>query len=58
MFKKIYMAMDYFVFPSKYEGLPVTLVEAQISGVQCIISDVITDEVVLTDTITKFCLVA
>lgn len=51
--KDIYMAMDLFVFPSKYEGLPVTLVEAQISGVQCIISDAITNEIVLSDRINK-----
>ncbi|MCH5303731.1 MAG: glycosyltransferase family 1 protein, partial [Ruminococcus sp.] len=41
---KMYMAMDVFVFPSKYEGLPVTLLEAQISGLACVVSDVITKE--------------
>lgn len=43
--EKMYMAMDLFVFPSKYEGLPVTLLEAQISGLPCIVSDKITREV-------------
>ena len=33
---------DIFIFPSFYEGLPVTLIEAQASGVKCIISDTIT----------------
>ena len=41
----MYSAMDIFVFPSKYEGLPVVLLEAQISGLPCIASDCITREV-------------
>lgn len=32
-------AMDVFVFPSLYEGLPVTLIEAQAAGLPCLISD-------------------
>lgn len=42
-----YQAMDYFVYPSRYEGLPGTVVEAQASGLHCLISDTITTEVVL-----------
>ena len=42
-------AMDYFIFPSTYEGLPVTLVEAQASGLKCLISTNISNDVVLTD---------
>ena len=42
-------AMDYFIFPSNYEGLPVVLVEAQASGLRCMKSDVITNEVDVTD---------
>lgn len=34
-------AMDVMVFPSLYEGLSVTLVEAQASGLKCVISDTI-----------------
>ena len=44
-------AMDVFLFPSLWEGLPVTLVEAQASGVRCVVSDVITKETALTDLI-------
>lgn len=44
-----YSAMDVFVFPSRFEGLPVVLLEAQISGLPCIVSDKITREVDLGD---------
>lgn len=42
-------AMDLFLMPSHFEGLPVTLVEAQASGIQSVISDNITDEVKITN---------
>jgi glycosyltransferase involved in cell wall biosynthesis len=41
--------MDVFLFPSLYEGLPVTIIEAQAAGLQCIVSDTITNEVKITD---------
>lgn len=44
-----YQAMDYFVYPSRYEGLPGTVVEAQAAGVRCLISDSICREVMVTD---------
>ncbi|MGZ9868307.1 glycosyltransferase family 1 protein [Priestia endophytica] len=47
----ILQAFDVFVFPSLFEGLPVTLIEAQASGLKIIASDVITKEVKLTDII-------
>lgn len=34
-----YDAMDIFVLPSYYEGFPVSLVEAQVSGLKCIVSN-------------------
>ena len=43
-----YQIMDIFLFPSLWEGLPVSVVEAQANGLQCIISDVITRDVDLT----------
>ena len=44
-------AMDVFLFPSLYEGLPVTMVEAQASGLKCIISDKVPTECALTDNV-------
>lgn len=40
-------AMDVFAFPSLYEGLPVTMVEAQAAGLPCIISDNVPPECIL-----------
>ena len=37
-------AMDLFLFPSLYEGLPRALNEAQAAGLPCIASDTVTDE--------------
>jgi glycosyltransferase involved in cell wall biosynthesis len=37
-------AMDVFVFPSRYEGLGVVLIEAQAAGLPCVISDVVPRE--------------
>ncbi|MBQ5979813.1 MAG: glycosyltransferase family 1 protein [Bacteroidales bacterium] len=37
-------AMDFFLMPSFYEGLPLSLVEAQVSGLKCFVSDTITKE--------------
>lgn len=42
-------AMDCFLFPSVYEGFPNAVLEAQTSGLPCLISDAITNEVVLTE---------
>lgn len=41
--------MDVFVFPSLYEGLPVTMVEAQAAGLPCIISDKVPPECIITE---------
>jgi len=42
---KYMKAFDVFVMPSLFEGLPLVLVEAQASGLPCVISDHITEEV-------------
>lgn len=47
--ENFYQAMDVFVFPSLWEGLPVSVVEAQANGLPCLISDEITKDVNLTD---------
>lgn len=46
---RLLQAMDIFVFPSLFEGLPVTMVEAQASGLPCVISDKVPDECIITD---------
>ena len=44
-----YQAFDLFLFPSRFEGLPGTVVEAQAAGLRCIISDRITTEVGISE---------
>ena len=41
-------AMDVFVFPSLYEGMPNTVIEAQATGLPCIVADTITREADIT----------
>ena len=47
-----YQAMDYFVYPSRFEGMPGTIVEAQTAGLRCLMSDTICKEVIATELVT------
>lgn len=45
---KYYSAMDLFLMPSLFEGLPITLVEAQANGLPSLVSSAVTSECDLT----------
>ncbi len=44
-------AADVFALPSNHEGLPFTLIEAQLNGLSCVVSEHVTSEAFLTDTV-------
>ena len=44
-------SFDCFAFPSLYEGLPFTLVEAQCNGVPIVYSDRVTDEMLINNNV-------
>lgn len=46
--------MDVFVLPSFTEGLSLVTVEAQVSGLPCVVSTGLPDEILLTDKIQKY----
>lgn len=48
---RCYSAMDTLLFPSLYEGLPNAVIEAQANGLPCLISSVITPEVVIGENV-------
>ena len=48
---KYYSAFDCMLFPSVFEGMPFTLIEAQASGVPIVASDIITRDVNITKNI-------
>lgn len=44
-------AMDIFVFPSKFEGLGIVVIEAQANGLTCVISNNIPEEVKISENV-------
>ncbi|MDD3429091.1 MAG: glycosyltransferase family 1 protein [Oscillospiraceae bacterium] len=52
----LYQALDVLVLPSHYEGLPVVGIEAQVSGLPCVFSDVITQEAAIGKPVTYIAL--
>lgn len=53
---KYLSAMDVFVFPSLYEGMPLSVIEVQTNGLPCVMSDSVPQDVVLTDLIRRLSL--
>lgn len=49
-------SMDVFIFPSRFEGLGIVLIEAQVSGLPCVTSDNIPEEAYQTKNITRLSL--
>lgn len=45
---KYLMAIDLMIFPSFFEGMPNVIIEAQASGLKCVLSDTITKEANIT----------
>lgn len=53
---EILNVFDLFLMPSFYEGLPVSIIEAEASGLKCLLSDVITRETDITGNVEFFSL--
>lgn len=49
-----YSAMDLFILPSLYEGLPIVGIEAQCNGLPLLISSEVTDEIMIAPNTEKF----
>ncbi len=53
---ELMQASDAMIFPSFFEGFSFAIVEAQCTGLPCVISDIIPNEVMLTDAVTNLSL--
>jgi glycosyltransferase involved in cell wall biosynthesis len=51
---RLLQAMDVFILPSKWEGLPLAVLEAQANGLRCIVSDKVSKQVAVLDNL-EFC---
>lgn len=49
----VLQAMDLFIFPSKWEGFPLSLLEAQAAGLPCILADNISSEICINKSLCK-----
>lgn len=50
---RVLKAMDIFVFPSLREGLGIVVIEAQASGLKCIVSDRVPNDAIITNQVLK-----
>ena len=50
---ELLQGMDVFIFPSIYEGLGISFIEAQVSGLKCIVSENIQQEAIITNEVVK-----
>lgn len=48
---EILQAMDIMIFPSLFEGLPISLIEAQSSSLPCLVSKAVTEDVKFNDNV-------
>lgn len=50
---RLLQAMDVFLFPSLFEGFGIVALEAQAAGLACVVSDMVPQDCVVTDLVTK-----
>lgn len=50
---ELLQAMDVFVLPSLYEGVPVSIIEAQAAGLKCFVSDAVPKDCMITDLVSQ-----
>ena len=53
---KLMQAMDVFIMPSLWEGIPLALIEAQAASLPCVISDTINEGIIVDEIVTRMSL--